>query len=405
MSYLRIFLPEAGFGASCDWALHHAGTVNTGTSACDALPPADQIILIVAASRVLLTHVKLPTAGQGKLREMLSFAVEDKLLAEPEKIHAVAATRDPDGMTTVAVIDKAWLRQQLAQLQQYGIRPDKMLAETLLLRLEANAWSMVWHGQGGFVRSAANAGFVVDGGDADTPPMALELALTEASAADAAPARILLYRAEGTPAPTWSDRFNIEARGVWSWQTADSGAAASLNLLQGEFAPARKGQAEFKQFRPALMLLGLILMLHLLFTLADWMRLRHEQNRLQDEMVATFKQTFPEAAAIVDPALQMRRNVSALRHARGATDGSDFLPLLAVAAPVMRQGKIQALQYEQGLLRFDLLLPDEAQLESLREQLRALPLSAEFSAPSALPAGLKVQLALGMGQVPRQERQ
>ena len=113
-------------------------------------------------------------------------------------------------------------------------------------------------------------------------------------------------------------------------------------------------------------------------------------------MVATFKQTFPEAAAIVDPALQMRRNLADLQRARGIAESSDFLPLLAQVAPLLRQGHIQSLQYSQDQLVFDVLLSDAAQLDDLRQQLRALPLRAEIGAPNATTAGVKVRLSLGM---------
>jgi len=404
MSILHIFIPESGLGASCDWALRAAGTLSTGSSACASLPHADQVLLIIAASRVLLTQVNLPTLSQAKLREVLAYAVEDKLLADPESIHVVAA-RAVGGETPVAVIDKAWLRQQLAQLQQHGIRPDKLLAETLLPRLDSKSWSMVWNGQGGFVRTGPNAGFVIDVGAAQSVPMALMLALDEARAASKSPESIALYHTPNASLPQWAEYLDIrtEARGAWAWQTADINGAAALNLLQGEFAPARKTQAWLRHLRPALLLAGLILVVHLIATLAHWAQLRHERNRLQEEMIATFKQTFPEAAAIVDPALQMQRNLSDLRRARGVPDSADFLPLLAAAAPVLRQGRILALQYAGDKLQFDLLLQDGAQLDTLREELAALPLHADFGVPNAVPEGIKIRLSLGAGLAPQQK--
>jgi general secretion pathway protein L len=402
MSILHIFIPESGLGASCEWALREGDTLSTGTSACASLPHANQVVLIVAASRILLTQVSLPTLNQAKLRDVLAYAVEDKLLADPDLIHVVAA-RATGAATPVAVIDKAWLRQQLAQLQQYGIQPDKLLAETLLPRLESQAWTMVWNGQGGFVRTGPSAGFVVDGGIAQSVPMALMLALDEARAANQRPESILLYHTPNASMPIWVEVLDIhtEVRGAWAWQTAEINGAAALNLLQGEFAPARKPRAWLQLLRPALLLAGLILVVHLIATLAHWAQLRNEKNHLQDEMIATFKQTFPEATAIVDPALQMQRNLSGLRRARGVQDSADFLPLLAAAAPVMRQGRIQSLQYAQDKLQFDLLLQDGAQLETLRAELAALPLRADFGAPNSVPEGINILLTLGAGLAPQ----
>ncbi len=403
MSLLQIFIPEAGLGASCDWALRDAGSVKTGHSDYSTLPPANHIVLILAASRVLLTQVQLPAVGPGKLREMLAFAVEDKLLTEPDKVHTVAAPRAANGETAVAIIDKAWMRQQLAQLRQHGIRAAQMLAETLLPPLEDDSWSMVWHGQGGFVRVGPQAGFVVDGGDLHTPPMALMLALQEARIAHTAPQRLMLYHSADTAVPSWAAQLDIpiEQRGIWAWHSADSTGAVSLNLLQGEFAPARKAQAWIQHWRPALGLLVLIVIVHVLATLGDWARLQREQSRLKSAMVTSFKQAFPEASAIVDPALQMQRNLAQLQRARGLPDSADFLPLLAQAAPLLQAGQLQALQYEQDKLQIDLTLGDAAQLDTLRAQLRTLPLRTEISVPQTTPAGFHIRLSLGIGLQPQ----
>lgn len=395
MSILHIFVPETGFGETCDWALRAGGTLQTGSGAWRQLPQAKQIVLILAASRVLFTQVQLPAVGQQKMRELLAYAVEDKLLTEPDKAYTVAATRKPNGETPVAIIDKAWLRQQLATLRQHGIQADKMFAETLLPPLDNTAWSLVWNGQGGFVRSGLHAGFVVDGGDAQTPPMALRLALDEARASHTTPARLVIYHTPGAPVPIWPD-MDAELRGNWSWQSADTTNSAAFNLLQGEFAPPSKARAWTQQWRPALAVLGVIVAVHFLATLGDWLQLKREHNRLQSAMVTTFKQAFPEAVAIVDPALQMRRNLADLQRARGLPDSTDFLPLLAQAAPVLRQGHIQSLQYTQDQLAFDLLLSDTAQLDELRQQLRALPLRADIGAPNATTTGVKVRLNLGL---------
>ena len=395
MSILHIYVPETGFGASCDWALRVAGTVQLGAGDWSQLPQANQTVLILAASRVLFTQVQLPAVGQNKMRELLAFAVEDKLLTEPDKVHTVAAARKPNGETAVAIIDKAWLRQQLDYLRQRGIQADKMLAETLLPPLENMTWSLVWNGQGGFVRSGMQAGFVVDGGDAQTPPMALILALDEVRAGNTAPERLVIYQTPGASAPNWPG-IECDLRGNWTWHNADTTSAAAFNLLQGEFAPPSKARAWTQQWRPAFALLGIIIAVHFIATLGDWIQLKREHNRLQSAMVTTFKQAFPEAAAIVDPALQMRRNLADLQRSRGVPENSDFLPLLAQAAPFLRQGHIQSLQYTQDQLTFDLLLSDAAQLDDLRQQLRALPLRTEIGAPSATTAGTKVRLSLGM---------
>ncbi len=397
MSILQIYVPESGIAENCAWVLRDAGTVKTGSSACSAVPQADQILLIVAASRVLLTQIHLPAVRQGKLRELLAFAVEDKLLTEPDKIHVVASSRIQSGETPVAIIDRAWFRQQLTYLQQQGIHPTQALPETLLPRLASTAWSLVWNGQGGFVRIGPSAGIVVDGGDLHTPPIALTLALEEARLLKTAPSRLLVYPINGASTPEWSNSLNldIEQCGTWAWQNAETHDASTLNLLQGEFAPPKKNKTWLPQLRPVFVLIGLIVTVQLVALFADWLLLRQEHQRLQNEMVATFKQAFPEATAIVDPALQMRRNLSDIQRAHGTLASTDFLPLLAAAAPVIHQAKLLGMHYEQDQLQIEILIRDTIQMETLREQLSSLPYPAIINTSETTPTGIKAQLKLG----------
>lgn len=393
MSILTLYLPESGVAESVQWTLRDGTTLRTGTGAYADLPAAAQTVVILAASRILLTHVKLPDVGTAKLRDLLPYAVEEKLLAEPESIHVIAAARRPSGDTPVAIIDRAWLRQQLAALAVHGIRPHKMLPETLLPRLESNGWSMVWHGHGGFVRTGANAGFAVDGGDARTPPIALSIALDEARAAQNAPTKLMLYLAHGATQPDWSQALHlmIENRGAWTWQDADPGAAQAFNLLQGEFVPPRKQQHWRKTLRPAAMLVGVMLAVHLLGSAIDWARLAWEKRQLQQEMRTLFQQSFPEAVAIVDPALQMQRNLSQLRRAHGASDNADFLLLLGNVAPALPQAKIFAVKYEQDQLQIELSLDDPQQQAPLLEKLQKQSLQVEMTPLESTKLRLRIR--------------
>jgi hypothetical protein len=77
---------------------------------------------------------------------------------------------------------------------------------------------------------------------------------------------------------------------------------------------------------------------HGLLTIADWSRLAYEARGLRGDMDAAFRKAFPEAKAVVDPALQMRRNIADLRRAAGEADAADFVPMLVSCR---RSGHIQ----------------------------------------------------------------
>jgi general secretion pathway protein L len=88
------------------------------------------------------------------------------------------------------------------------------------------------------------------------------------------------------------------------------------------------------------------------FTVADWARLARERGALEAERTALFQATFPEAKTIVDPVLQMRRNLADLQRSRGMAAGNDFLAL-ATAAARSDASPARRLTYANGRLEVD----------------------------------------------------
>src|SRR6185369_15136751 len=89
------------------------------------------------------------------------------------------------------------------------------------------------------------------------------------------------------------------------------------------------------------------------------------------QMNEQFKAAFPQAQAIVDPALQMRRNLRAARAAAGVAQESDFLPLLAKVARAGPGGgwTVKTIGYDAGQLTLDVVLADPRQADSMLQLL------------------------------------
>jgi general secretion pathway protein L len=199
MSLLRIHLPSAWPDADpatplpwCRLGGARGELTDAGNAALAELPPADTYELVIPAELVLLTRARLPRGSKQKMRQLLPFAIEDRLVAEPDTVHVAAGSTLADGQTALAVIDKAWLAQSLARLSEAGLRPRSAWPETLLAALPADGWTMVWDGRSGFLRSGTQTGMSLDGGSSAQPPAALLLSVAEARAAGALPQRLLL---------------------------------------------------------------------------------------------------------------------------------------------------------------------------------------------------------------------
>src|SRR6476660_7521703 len=92
---LRVFLPATDRLAAetpLAWRLFGARgeLLREGESPLAAMPKAGDVEAIVPAERVLFARLKLPRVNAATIRELLPFAVEDRLLADPAHIHAVA---------------------------------------------------------------------------------------------------------------------------------------------------------------------------------------------------------------------------------------------------------------------------------------------------------------------------
>lgn len=355
---------------------------DTGLAASAAdLPAADEIWLALPAGRVLLSSLTLPQRALRQLNGALGNALEDKLMLDPTLVHVAIGKPLTGDEHPVAVIETAWLEQVLALCRRHGIEPFGATSEALLwLGDAAQAWSARWSGHQGFVRSGPSAGFALDDGNAQTPPLALQLAIAEARRQGAAP-DALVVEAEAeveVDAVAWSRRLDCP---VQLHALRADPQAPGLNLLQGAYASRRRGSsgwladnlAEFGRrqslgrYRLAAVLVAAALAVHVLGTLGDWLRLSQENRQLRAEMRQVFQEVFPQTQAIVDPSLQMQRQLADLRRAHGYVESGDFLHALgAVAGQV---GGVKELSYENN--RLTLAQPLAADLDGLRNALAA----------------------------------
>jgi general secretion pathway protein L len=98
--------------------------------------------------------------------------------------------------------------------------------------------------------------------------------------------------------------------------------------------------------RAAIGLAAVIVLAQVAFSGIDAVRLSRERDRLRERQESVFRAAFPEAKAIVDPELQMSRNLEELRRTRGMAGGDDFLAQLTRVA---RDSKsVKSVEYSSG---------------------------------------------------------
>lgn len=400
MSLLRIHgsLPDPP--QRCQWALvNDDGEAVVGEGPLAELPRhAGRVQLVIPATQVLITRARLPQAARRHAGSVLAFAVEERTAGDPDanQVSWLGTTVDHD---VLAVVDKAGLARWRDALNAVGVHGYEVHGESLLLPWTPGEWSLAWTGSEGFVRSGGFEGAATDCGDRNVPPLSLRLMLDEAAAAGEAPTAIALYTTASGAAPdsdAWTRELGVAVRlaGPWDWRSAPPDAGVGLTQERQRWRvftglPAR--------LRPAAWILGAALAIHAVALVIDWTSLASEQRDLRQRMEARFRSVFPDAVAVADPALQMRRKLAEARHAAGQSDSGDFLPMIEQVAAATRElpaGAVRTVSYEGGRLTLELSALDEASVRRIEARLRQSGLGVESPPAATRATGANVILTV-----------
>ncbi len=358
---LRLLVPAVdhpGADTPFAWALLDARgkPLRDGVSPLSQAPRAQTVEAVLPASRVLFARLKLPKVNAATIRELLPFAVEDRLLADPAQIHAVPGATNAAGETLVAVLDRAWLGEALALCSRAGLAPARAWCESALLPAEPGAWHAVLGEARSFLVEDDGHAVAFDRPAGAEPPLAVRIAADEAAERDARPQRLRVLVEPGIARPDarlWSERAGVEVLVTGSTPTLGAPVAAgAIELLTGDFARRGAGMGSSRVPRVAWVLAAAIAAVQLGFTVLDGWRLERERRALEAGREAIFRAAFPEAKTVVDPALQMRRNLADLQRSRGRAAANDFLSL-ATAAARSDATPARRLTYASGRLEID----------------------------------------------------
>lgn len=389
MSLLRIRCSLFEPPQECRWALIGADRQSApGEGRLAELPRnAERVQLVIPAAEVVITRTHLPPAAKRRAGAVLAYAVEEETLGQPEanQVSWLGSIGDAD---VLAVWDRAGLKRWMDALNGIGIDKFEVHWETLLLPWAAGEWSLAWNGREGFVRSNEFEGAATDCGDQESPPMSLKLMLDEAKTRIALPGSIALYTTVSDCAPNlqaWERDLGVPVRlaAHWDWRTAPPEAGVSLTQ---EHRRWRAIPGLLARLRPAAWIVAGALAIHALALIVNWTLLVNEQRELRQKMEARFRAAVPDAVAVVDPVLQMRRKLAEVRHAAGKSDTSDFLPMIEKVSAGVKElpaGNLRIVSFESGRMTLELGAIDEGVVRRAVSRM--------------VQAGLKVSVGGGKG--------
>ncbi len=388
----RLYLRLAADGG-LSWLRQAAGVrepvSSPGAPPASALAAAAEVVVAVPSEDVLLTEVGLSARNRTQLLQALPYAVEDQLLAPVEDLHFAAADVQ-GGRVGVAVVAKERLRGWLQHLEQAGIRPDRMLPDSLALPLADDRATALIEGGRATVRLKPWSAFAcaLDELPGWLAQLRAELAPLEVHDFRAQPALAL-----AAPVAAYHERRRDPLAFL-------AGAnAAPINLLDGEFAPRHRRAGGARVWRIAAVAAAAALVLAVANLGLEVLQLSRSDAQLQTQAADALRKAFPDVDAAqlarMSPEQLMRGRVERLR---GGAESGGLLTLLGRLAPVLGSStriQTRGMEYRNGGFELALRAPDVAAVDGVRERLAATGLQAEVTAANPGPEGIDGRIRIG----------
>ena len=401
MTTLIVTLPAepADAAAVYDYVLTADGLALTEQSRVPlALLPqlgsTDEVVALVTPDKLSWHQVQLPKgslgrrfasdAGAPRLRAVLEGLLEDQLLDETAQLHfSIEPKPDADAPVWVAVCDRAWLRTALQALEQSGravsrivpeFAPDA-LGDALCVLGDPEHASLVFSRAGGVAVWPLSKSSLALLNWPATQPVVAEPAV--AALAEQLFARNVSLQQAG------QRRLQV-LRSAWDlaqFEMANSSGARTrkrLSELLGNLLRAPRWRAA----RFAL----LALLLVNLAGLNAWAW--REQSALRTQRAAVndiLTRTFPQVRVVVDPLVQMSKEVAALQQASGSTSARDMEVMMGVFGMfVPATATPAALEFAAGELRLKGLTLKPEEISAISFRLKPLAYSASIEGDSVV---------------------
>ncbi len=242
--------------------------------------------VIVPGEQVLTLSVEIPPKWSKKL---LNWAVEEQITSTPEEVHICPLDRrSPDGMLTVAVVDRPQMSRWQKQLQDSGVQVTAMIPDYLGLSeqsfLEGNERVLLRSGPATGI--ALPTGWLPDWLTLNSIEKESLHAVQSGSEPDTTLLALTSQLKEQTLTPT-------------------------LNLLQDDFRLARPG-GRLKSFVPALSMVAAALVIQIGLFTWDSVQLVNQKQQLDQEISQLFKSAMGKNGRMIRPVHQMKSRIATL---------------------------------------------------------------------------------------------
>lgn len=351
-----------------------------------------RVVFAAPGGDLRLLEIVVAAEERRHLDRALPYTLEEGLAEDIESLHF--ARRFLDRLRCgVAVVSHRHMAAWEAMLGEFA-GAVRWVPEPLLLAWQPGEWTLVFDGDSALLRYGACEGTRIE--------TSLLPDLLQGLAERAAPDRVVVYGREEA-----LERSLVPAAlaGVTTWRRGDLGAAlllaaddVPLDLRQGAYAPQLPYASWWTQWRVAAVLATAALGLHLVSGWLDLQRLERQNLALRGEIESVYRQVNPRGA-VADVETQLRRQLASRRGSGGVATVTGLLAPLAERVAAAPGVQLASLNYSQGSgeLRINLLAPDFAAVETLREELGRRGLVATLETSSRSGDRVRARLRIGGG--------
>ena len=392
---------ERAFGSEALLLAHVGGEPRPTLrrASLDSLEGVKQVWLIADARDVSLLNVLVPPLSGARLRQALPNVVEEFLLQDASKCLIVPGPAVADGKRLVGVIDKEWVEFVVGGFARRQMRVEALWPAQLALPLRPEQWSLACSHGALALRTDVHAGLGWNAGeDADFRMEAIVAILEAGAASSSKPGKLKAYLEDGDwqkPVQRAAQRCGM----VVEMARMPLVRTAPIDLLLGRASGMKAAMAQFdwRVWRAPAALAAACVIAALIGLNVHWGLQNSQKQAMRQAMEQKFRAAFPGTQAVIDPVLQMKRNVAALRAQSGRAGPDDFVPLVARFAQALGpkgQDGIAAIEYREGELKVRFNPPaatDNAARDGLRQACARLGLKLQFDNERDLTAKVTVQ--------------
>ena len=346
-----------------------------------ALADPDNIVILVPSAEVAWLSRVVPGRRAAQIRRALPFAVEEFLTQDVESMHLAHGPIVRSRPVRCALIDRQRMADWLDWLRDCGLQPGHMVADASLLPCDEVSASVLLEGGEALVRTPEHIASV------ETSSLPDVLQAVRASFGESDDSLVLQLLDAGelsqTQAATADSGFDVHKTPLDATPLEFLAARweenrPEINLLQGQFAPMRRGEASPRGWRSVAALAALLVVTALALFMAEGYLANHRADLLEAESVDLYRSIYPNERRVPNAYAQMRNKLRQADTGQGA-----FHLLVGQLAAGTSQGQINVRSItfndSRGELTSELWLPGYAEIDALKRELERQGLTVDIN--------------------------